>query len=49
MSGIVRDLKAAGQDMPEEEQALNVIRATPVLIPGGTSCLLWRITQQKDF
>jgi len=29
LSGIVRDLKAAGQDIPEDEQALNVIRALP--------------------
>jgi len=28
-SGIVRDLKAASQDIPEDEQALNVIRALP--------------------
>jgi len=29
LSGIVCNLKAAGQDMPEDEQALNVIRALP--------------------
>ena len=29
LSGIVCDLKAAGQDIPEDEQALNVIRALP--------------------
>ena len=29
LSGIVRDLKAAGQDIPEDEEALNVIRALP--------------------
>ena len=29
LSGIVRNLKAAGQDIPEDEQALNVIRALP--------------------
>ena len=29
LSAIVRDLKAAGQDIPEDEQALNVIRALP--------------------
>ena len=29
LSGIVRDLKAPGQDIPEDEQALNVIRALP--------------------
>jgi len=29
LSGIVRDLKAAGQGIPEDEQALNVIRAVP--------------------
>ena len=29
ISGIVWDLKAAGQDIPEEEQALNVIQALP--------------------
>ena len=29
LSGIVRDLKATGQDIPEDEQALNVIRALP--------------------
>jgi len=27
LSGIVRDLKAASQDIPEDDQALNVIRA----------------------
>ena len=29
LSGIVRDLKAAGEDIPKDEQALNVIRALP--------------------
>ena len=29
LSGIVRDLKAAGHDIPEDEQALNVIRTLP--------------------
>jgi len=29
MSGIVRDLKAAGQDIPKDEQVLNVIWALP--------------------
>ena len=29
MSGIVRDLKAAGKDISEGEQVLNVIRALP--------------------
>jgi len=29
LSGIVRDLKAAGQDIPDDEQAQNVIRALP--------------------
>jgi len=27
--GIVRDLKAAGQNIPDEEQGLNVIRTLP--------------------
>ena len=29
LSGIVRDLRSAGQDIPEDEQAQNVIRALP--------------------
>jgi len=29
LNGIVRDLKASSQDIPEDEQALNVIRALP--------------------
>ena len=29
LSGIVRDLKVAGQDIPEDEQAVNVIQALP--------------------
>ena len=29
MGGIVRNLKASGQDVPEKEQVLNVIRALP--------------------
>jgi len=29
LSGIVRDLKAAGKDIPEDEQALNVIQTLP--------------------
>ena len=29
MGGILRDLKAVSQDVPEEEQVLNVIRALP--------------------
>ena len=33
LSGIVHDLKAAGQDIPEDKQALNVIRALPKTKP----------------
>jgi len=29
LSGIVRDLNAVGQDIPEDEEALDVIRARP--------------------
>ena len=44
MSGIVRDLKAAGQDIPEKEQALNVIQALPDTDLWKASSLLWHIT-----
>jgi len=43
LSGIVRDLRATGQDIPEDEQALNVIRALPKTKLWESFSQLWLI------